>query len=134
MRIVVAHNPTDAPVAIDEEGRTLGGGDWGVADAHSGPVKAAAEEERLHIFPSLEEGPGQNPAAEEAIRKAAEIRERHAAFEALEKKDLAAMAAEAEIPGGADMDKDALEWALAFRAEIKTPEPKRQPAKAKAQE
>jgi hypothetical protein len=27
------YNPTDSPIVIDDEGRTLGGGEWGWADS-----------------------------------------------------------------------------------------------------
>lgn len=27
------YNPTDSPVVLDEDGRTLGGGEWGWADS-----------------------------------------------------------------------------------------------------
>jgi hypothetical protein len=133
--IAVAYNASDGPVVIDEEGRILGGGEWGVVDNTEGPAKQAAEAGDLHIFPDLDEGPGQNPAAIDAIRRASGIRERQGAFAALEKKDLDKTAAEAEIPGREEMDKDRLVSALAFRTTINTPEPKKAASpKPKAQE
>lgn len=39
----VAHNVTDRPVVIDDEGRVLGGGEWGALDTTDETAKAALE-------------------------------------------------------------------------------------------
>lgn len=48
---VPAHNPHLSPVAIDGDGRTLGGGEWTMVDADDETVQAGVADLRLVTFP-----------------------------------------------------------------------------------
>lgn len=72
-----AYNTTDSPVVVDEEGRVLGGREWGTVDDTFEGVKRGAAEGRLHVFHQrFDEGPGQNPDAIAAQQRTAELEER----------------------------------------------------------
>ena len=59
-----AYNTTDAPVVVDSEGRSIGGGEWGTVETTEDAVKAALEAGSLEIIAGeLDDGPGQNPDA-----------------------------------------------------------------------
>lgn len=43
----LAFNPTDSPVIVSKDGRTLGGGEFGPVDADDKAVQAAVDADRL---------------------------------------------------------------------------------------
>lgn len=48
---IPAHNPLTVPVIIDDEGRQLGGGEWGAADPDLEVVTTAVDAGRLILLP-----------------------------------------------------------------------------------
>lgn len=59
-----AYNPTSQPVVIDDEGHTLGGGEWASVDPASDRVTAAVEAGDLIVRDELP------PSADPQIREA----------------------------------------------------------------
>ena len=58
---IPAFNPTDRPVVIDDEGRQLGGGEWGRVDPDASPVVTALGLGALLVYP---DGLGDDPDPE----------------------------------------------------------------------
>lgn len=117
MAIATAFNSTDSPIEIDAEGRTIGGGEWGTVDTTSDLVKTAAETGGLEIYRDLDEGPGQNPDAIEAIRTTRSTQERLEQAQALDRDALDEAATKARL-NPENMTKAELAYALAMRPEI----------------
>lgn len=46
-----AFNPTDGPVVVDSEGRTVDGHGWGDVDSTDDAVKGAVDDGRLLLLP-----------------------------------------------------------------------------------
>lgn len=113
-----AYNRTDAPVVIDAEGRSIEGGGFGTVDTLADEVKSLAEAGHLHIFPSLEAGPGQSDAAADAIERTAIVRERAAGLSTVDKDDLVKMAGDAGVSTPNALDKADLITRIAFRPEF----------------
>lgn len=126
---VPAYNPTDTPVAADDEGRTIGGQQWGTAHRSSTAGKAALDAGRLIELGEL----GDSPSAEvrAAVDQAARLNERHEAFARLDKAALVehytgesrggAQLDEGTIPNVETLDVAELRAALAVRTAIPTP-------------
>ncbi len=123
---LAALNVSDSPVVVDDEGRMLGGGDWGPVRRNE-QVRVAADAGDLHLFPGgVADEPGQNPEAVRAAKRAAELTERSAAFANLDREQLGGMAGDAGVlPEGVEdlPDKDHLVERLALSsAEVPTAE------------
>lgn len=63
MVYAAAYNPTDSPVVIDGEGRTLGGRAWGPVETTEDAVKAALSDGRLVKAARPARGADVNPDA-----------------------------------------------------------------------
>lgn len=94
---VVAYNATDRPVTIDDEGRVLGGHEWGPVNRAAGPAKAALDAERLV---ELDKPRGDLPPdVQAAIQAATELDQRATAFGRLTADELRSIADDHELPG-----------------------------------
>lgn len=77
MALRPAHNPSDQPIVIDEDGHTLGGGEWGAVDPNEPSVLAAVAGGSLVIPDDL--GPSPSDAAKAAADAAGKQPKRPAA-------------------------------------------------------
>ena len=68
----VAYNPTDSPVVVDAEGRTIGGREWGPADDAVDEVTQALGADQL-VWVDPDAGPEANAAFMEAVRRVEEL-------------------------------------------------------------
>lgn len=118
---VVAYNPTDGPVLIDDAGRVVGGGEWAPVDSTDETAKAAFDAGRL----LRAEAPARdaNPLAVQAAAQAKAFTDRSRAFAALDRDDLAELARTAELIEGDQLPhKDEL-VAVLVRSDVPTPTP-----------
>jgi hypothetical protein len=113
-----AYNTTDRPIVVDAEGRSIGGGEFGTVDTTADEAKMAAEAGDLFIYPELTEGPGQNPAATDAIRNTETVRARAIRLGELEKEDLQELGGQAGMADANDARKRDLVTGLAFRTDF----------------
>lgn len=112
-----AYNRTESPIVVDEDGRTLGGGEWGTVDTTGELVKAAQAAGWVVVFPDLEATADTAPDAREAIEQTKAIRDRSEAYGDLETDELEAIVAKA---GGdpADRHKRDLVHYLSYRDDL----------------
>lgn len=75
---VPGRNMTDGPVVIDEDGRTLGGSEWGVIDRFDPVAVDAVGSSRVRIFPDLDDAGQLNDDARAALEDAADAEARRA--------------------------------------------------------
>lgn len=88
-----AFNTTDAPVVVDDEGRTIEGRSWGTIETTTDAAKAAADEGTLQVYPDkLDDAPGQNPDAVDAYHRTAAVQSRARAYSELDTDELARLA------------------------------------------
>lgn len=95
---VAGYNPTDVPVVVDHQGRTLGGGEWGPVRASTAVIRDLVGAGRLVLHPDLSPVDDTNPSAAAAVEVAAALHERVESLEPLELDVLAALADRAGIP------------------------------------
>lgn len=136
---VPAHNVTDRPVAIDFEGRTLGGGEWGPVDRTDDAVEAAVE---AGVLVLVEVDPKVKDLASDALDAhdaAQALEERRKALTGLEAGKVRALATEVGLIDPADDFDEVgvaqLRRALARRTDVELPadpEPKKAAGAAKA--
>lgn len=122
MSYQVAYNPTDAPVLIDFEGRSLGGREWGVVDRSDELVVAALEADRLRTYPSgVDAADDTDPDALAANTLAAELEDRRGRLGEVAVDELRAAAVRAAVvpaDQADDVDKPRLVRMLTRRTDI----------------
>lgn len=125
---VPAQNVSDAPVLIDEAGRTLGGGDWGAVDRHNPVAQQAIGDSRLAIHPDLEAADDTADEARHAIAEAARLEGRRLELANLDADQLTARAGAAglDIEADADLDVERLRAVLVY-VEAPAPSPVDEP-------
>ena len=87
----VAYNSTSGPVVIDDAGRVIGGGEWGVVDSTSDATKQAIDAGRL-VWADEPPADGGNPAAIDAFEHGAFLTSRADALSAHDREQLAGFA------------------------------------------
>lgn len=102
---VPAQNVSDSQVVVDDEGRTLGGGEWGAVDRHDEIAQVAIGDSRIAIFPDLTDAPDLDPAARDALAETAVLEARRIKLANLDGDQLAALATAA----GAEVELDNLD-------------------------
>lgn len=115
---VAAHNPTDQAVVVDDAGRTLGGGEWGVVDTTADQVKTAVDAARLTLAPDLKADSGNTADANDAARTAETAEKRRRQLDALDADAVHALADQAGVGEGT---KAAQVGELARRDDIDVP-------------
>lgn len=118
MTLVTVFNTTDRPVMLDDEGREVGGHDWGTADTTQQPAKDALGSGSI-VKADIPSGGDVNPLAREAADRTARLTDRLAAFGGLGSDELDALGATAGLSG--DLTKTELVRALAFREDVGVP-------------
>jgi hypothetical protein len=95
---VPAHNVTASPIVIDFEGRTIGGGEWGVVDQTDDALETALDSGWLVLAPKLDpKAKDLHPAAVDAVDLAALLEDRRAAVADLPAGKVRALAADASL-------------------------------------
>lgn len=118
MSYVPAQNVSDAQVIIDDEGRTLGGGEWGAVDRHDEFAQVAVGDGRLVLHPDLDGStPGIDPAAKAAAGDAADLEARRIELANYDAERLRAVADAGEYDASDD-DVPTLRRRLTRRVEI----------------
>lgn len=112
-----AFNRTESPIVVDEDGRTIGGGEWGTVDTTAELVKANQAAGWLIVFPELEAVEDTAREAREAIEQTASIRERAEAFGSLETEELEAIARDAGTDPGDRHKRDLVHY-LSYRSDL----------------
>lgn len=119
-----AWNPGVSPVVVDDEGRTIGGSEWGTVETTSDAVKTLLAVEALMLVDEPKSGADVNPALSDALARTAERKAAADALRGEEKPDLVALAEE-HAPSLADAHKGDIVDGLAARGvapeENKTP-------------
>ncbi|HVL32572.1 MAG TPA: hypothetical protein VM600_03220 [Actinomycetota bacterium] len=96
--ISTAFNTTDAPVVIDERGRTIGGGEWGAVDTDCAAATAALADGRLRLVGDI---PSESaPAALAAAARTNELAARAKRLEGLDESALRRIAERAGVQPG----------------------------------
>jgi hypothetical protein len=83
-----AYNVLDRPVVVDDEGRTLGGGEWGVVESTSDAGRGALARGDVVLVDDDLDTEGTNRDALAAVEQARTLRERAEQFGALDKDRL----------------------------------------------
>lgn len=116
MSFVPAQNVTAGPIVIDDEGRTLGGGEWGPVDRHDPHAQQAIGDARIAIHPDLDpDAADLDAAAVDAYDAAQVLEERRVHLTNLDVDQLRTLAAS----GGLD-DVDEADAADHYAALDKT--------------
>lgn len=98
-----AKNTSAAPLVIDEDGRTIGGGEWGTVDTTSTTVRAAVDAGSIVVRRDLDSGDvpdDADPALRAAVETTATIRGRAETFAALDRDTLEELALDAGLLAG----------------------------------
>lgn len=117
MAYITAYNTTDTVLVVDEDGRTIDGHGWGTVDTTSELVKGATEAGWLELYRDLDAGPGQNPAATEAIEETKATVARAEVYSELEADHLRRIATDAGYEGE-ETSKSGLVAYLSHRGDL----------------
>lgn len=98
-----AYNPTASPVVVDDEGRIIGGREWGTYDTTEQAAKDALGRRDLIATddPEGEPAADSNPTAMAAIQRTANIRERGEEVKGLDREVLEQVATEHRLVANA---------------------------------
>jgi hypothetical protein len=100
-------NPGDTPLVVDENGRSLGGGEWGSVDSLDPAVKSHLDEDRLLVVDIPDDALDQghvNPAAYDAAKHVKEANERREQLKGVDKQKLLDFARDRQIVAEHDDD------------------------------
>lgn len=118
-----AYNTTESPVVVSDDGRVIGGLDWGTVETTDEYARQALAANLLTVQdePDEDQKASMNPRALEAHERTAEIRERAEAAKNLDKDTLMDVAEDAgyDVEGGVGVRE--LRETVAEDIEIKLP-------------
>lgn len=89
-----AYNPTDGPMVVDEEGRVIGGRDWGTVNTTDPVAKVLLDDDSILL---VDRSDDMNPDATAAFDRTDEVAKRHETVKGLDKDSLLEVAADAGI-------------------------------------
>lgn len=121
------YNPTTSPVVVDDEGRTIGGRDWGTYDSTERAANDALDRRDLIAVrdpdPSTEMPPGVNPRALRAFERTKVVRERKEKAAKVDKDKIRETVEDAGlIAPGSDPTVGAMREVLAEHPEVIIPD------------
>ena len=122
------YNPTVSPVVVDDEGRTIGGREWGTYESTEDAAQQAIDRRDLipikDLDPTAETPPGVNPRALQAFEHTKVVRERKEKAAKVDKDALRQVAEDNDlIAPGQEPTATALREVLAEHPEVVIPEP-----------
>ena len=125
-----AFNPTDSPQPSSDNGKTIGGGEWGTVDTTDASVQASIDSGALlyvEVPDDLNDGVNRVPAATDVLVESARLEERRAEAGELSKEELVVIAIENgllgkndEAPNRAELEAQLIASDVSLSAPAKT--------------
>lgn len=122
MTYKTVYNASDAALTVDEEGRVIGGREWGTVNTTDSVSKGHLDNGTLVVVEKPESDEGQNPDAVSAFARTAEIEDRADKVADLDKDSLRETAEKAGLlPEGSKVGVRALREQVAENTNVNVP-------------